>query len=345
MTVTDDEIKHWLLSQSSEFYGRAGQPAEVAIAKSGTALSASVAFPNQTVQVVVKRMPSSTHHTSPVDLAHIHTSLVSNNRCFAICLPKVLGYHEANRWVALEFVSGPTLQKVLQRAITGAPENGYECAALLKACGASLRELNSIHAHAVGISPAARSNASFAQGGRNILADPLVRSYARRIVPAYERLLGRLSSEFWLRVGNQLLLQDAQPKNVIIGAHNRICFIDLDYKAGPAALCAAHFLTSLDRIGMRYLRPGVQTKVRDWKHAFTQSYLNGSSPESAEDLAFFYPWTLIERMRDHVQKRRWLSPYLAFRYAAPLKKFLSTAHSARRLNTPQLFQHAFLRST
>ena len=155
------------------------------------------------------------------------------------------------------------------------------------------------------------------------------RSHALNLLPAFRRagfdgpgeLLELQSSGFFTRVGDRMSIADARPKNIIVRPAGGVSFIDLDCAPAPPALGVALFLVALDRLASRYPYIGAAPARR--KSMFVEAYGAAVDSNLAEDLTFFYPWSVVQMLRQHSAQRPAMRPYLTWYYSRALDRFLT----------------------
>jgi hypothetical protein len=107
-----------------------------------------------------------------------------------------------------------------------------------------------------------------------------------------------------------------------------VVFIDMDYLGGSPAVSLAHYLVSLDRIGLRHPFAWHSQQLAAWKQCFLEHY-SQFCPQVVADLLFFYPWAIVKNFHQQVLYRPRTAWYLARYYGSCLRAFLANALQQR----------------
>jgi len=145
----------------------------------------------------------------------------------------------------------------------------------------------------------------------------------RRFLPEIESVYNRFQKDIFDRKYQNISLVDCQPKNILIPGPRSLRFIDLEFSVTNPWLGIAHFLVSLDRLGLKYPTPSFLAGIASWKKTFLSAYMEGLDSSVVNDLVFLYPATLARVYRWHYRQRRWFKPYLTWYYGNRLKQYFS----------------------
>lgn len=140
-------------------------------------------------------------------------------------------------------------------------------------------------------------------------------------------LFDRLEPGFFDRLGNQVALGDARPKNCIIRPDGTLCFIDLDWSVAPAPLGVGVFLVALDRKASTHPHSPARRRVAAWQRSFVETYASHSDRPVGDELTFFYPWALLQMLKQHSGTRPVFAPLLRWHYGRALDRFLGRLKS------------------
>jgi hypothetical protein len=317
------QVRREFTARGHAFFAETAPPRRVAVRPYRTVLLVRAAFAGGNHQAVVKPLPASGPSSRVERLVALHSRICALSPPFARSVPLILGHDAASRWIAMNYVEGTTLLKLLRRAACFAGWGEHRCEAALRQVGRALAALHRLDARAVGLDQPARANASYLPGFEALWHDPLLALHLPGDFASPARLYERLGESFPARPGRCVLLNDSQPKNVLVSCNGAVRLIDLDFETSSPALGVGHFLASLDRLGARYLPLLPASRVARWKCAFASAYLEQASPTAAADLLFFYPWALLQTFQRH--RRHWprLGRYLAWYYGRQLRRFLT----------------------
>ncbi len=140
-------------------------------------------------------------------------------------------------------------------------------------------------------------------------------------------LYDRLEPGFFDRIGTQLALGDARPKNCIIRPDGTLCFIDLDWSVAPAPLGVGVFLVALDRKASTHPHAPARRRVSAWQRTFVEVYAKRSGRPVGDELTLFYPWALLQMLKQHCGTRPAFAPILRWHYGRALDRFLGRLKS------------------
>jgi len=316
------QVRGEFAARGHTFFAEANPPRRVAVRPYRTVLLVQADFAGVHRQAVVKPLPASGPGSRAERLVSLHSRICTLSPQFARSVPLILGHDPASRWIALNYVEGTPLLTLLRRGAWFAGWGGGRCEAALGQVGRALAALHRLDARVVGLDQPARPNASYLPGFEALWRDPLLGRHLPEGFTAPARLYDRLGASFGARPGRCVLLNDSQPKNVLVSCSGAVRLIDLDFETSNPALGVGHFLASLDRLGARYLPLLPSARVARWKCSFASAYLEQASPTAAADLLFFYPWALLQTFQRH--RRHWprLGRYLAWYYGRQLRRFL-----------------------
>jgi hypothetical protein len=321
--VDDSEhIYSWLWTRGNELVGRTHSPLAVRLKKNKSTHTAWLTFTDAQVRLEIKKLPREAPLDTSPDLFRICRDVIATNPALADNMPRFLGHSPARRHVAMEFIPGNNLERLLMSALRQPATCDGTLTRAVSAAGRVLAALHNIHSDQVGLTRAQRSIASFLDGMRTTVSALRAR---RLLGESAERLISFASviaQPILGHAGAYLLPTDAQPKNILVPLESPVRFIDLDFTAGPRGLGVAFFLVSLDRIALRAIWPRAVENVDNWKRSFVESYLEVSGHEVAREILFFYPWMLVQVMSDHLRRRPLLCWALAARYSRPLHHFV-----------------------
>ena len=312
--VNESGLDSWLRTRGNQLLGRPHPPLTVRLEKNTSTHTAWLGFDDAEIRVAIKELHRDVSEGTSRDLIRICRSVVAINGALTDHLPRFLGCSPTGRHVAMEFIPGWNLERLLMSALRRRAGCDPYPTRVLAASARVLAALHDIRSDRVGLPRSSRSIASFLDGMRRTASSLQEWGLLDRAV---ERLVGAASAAagpILECAGSSLLPTDAQPKNILVPSESRVCFIDLDFTSGPRGLGVAFFLVSLDRIALRSHGSRALEIVDAWKRAFAQSYLEASDPHVAREIDFFYPWMLVQVMSDHLRQRPLLSWPLAARY-------------------------------
>jgi len=303
-------------------------PASVSIHAKNGVLLAEIDIAGVSRKIVVKSTRNNTHLNDPQQLLELHRRICSRDERIARAMPKLLAAQPHYGWLAMEFVEGPTLLAILKESLRKGRRHGDLADQALDDLAMHLSAINRLNADEIGLPPQRCSNRRYLEDFKRAYVGCTFKRFLPPHLDTVEKFYARLPSAFFERTRQQLSLVDCQPKNVIVGRDGRIRFIDIDYCAANPALGLAHFLIGLDRIGLRRPLPRALHQIEQWKRRFLHAYFNRADRCIAEDLAFFYPATLMRVYRWQINDHRWLRPYLTFYYGRRLRQFLQKLPSS-----------------
>lgn len=302
-------------------------PTSLRIERRGTAYIVELAFSTGTRRKVVVKELTSSRFAEADRFLQVHDRVRCASPVLARVLPRCLGTDAENDLLVTEFLDGVALPLALREV---GPRDDRPCPVhALEAVSEALRELHKIPAALVSFSHTPRQNASFVGPFESEWASSPLASHLR---PEYRKFgwLGlRLPSTFFSRVADQLVLVDAQPKNVIVGFDGvSVGLIDLAYEQGSAAMSVSGFLAGLGLLDIG--RPFRQ--CHGVNSLYGRSFLAGYSSEPSaaltEEILFFYPWVIFQLLKSHVHRHPLLKWYLARVYGELLNEFLDMVHES-----------------
>ena len=310
-----------LLERGHQFVGEAAPPLAATVREKNSAVLVTLRFKNSQHRVVVKGIPADAMISTTQELFRVHHRIRSASDHLAASLPRFLGLIPDRDLLVIEFVPGPTLQTLLNRAVFLWLRR--HAAAALAATARSLGEFHRWRAADVGVPCFLRLNRSFLPDmghwwNRTRLVDFLSPQHQR-----LESLYDHLKPAFFDRAGDRLTPYDCQPKNVIVGGEGGVSFVDLDYFGANPVISVAAFLGSLDRIGLRFPAGLSDRLTGAWKRKFLRSYCEHGAEDVVEDLVFFYPWTLVQQHDSLTARHPRLRRYLARYYGGRIDAFVS----------------------
>lgn len=313
------QIGAWLRTTGNELVGRAHPPLSVRLEKRRSIHTAWLRFEDAEIRLAIKKVRHATSEQAGWELIRIYRSVVATNDALAKHVARVLGHSPAGRHVAMDFVPGCNMERLLASDLRPRAGCAPHTIRVLEASARVLATLHAIDAGTVGLPHSGRSIASFLDGMRRTAAGLQARGLLDPQVKRLVRFAAAKAEPILEYAGGSLLLTDAQPKNVLVPIASGVCFIDLDFAAGPCGLGVAFFLVSLDRIALRASWPGAIEVLDEWKRSFVRAYLKASGNSVAQQVAFFYPWMLVQIMSDHLKRRSFFSWPLAARYRGLLR--------------------------
>jgi hypothetical protein len=335
----DRECRRLLLEHGGRLMGEPSPPRRVSLCRRNRARMATLDFGHRVCRVVLKNLRADAHLSTAGELCRVHEHVRRQSQTLAAGTPW-LSDLAIDGWVAWEYIPGLILQDVLS---CEHGRNGGDSDAAQVALGRTaelLAQVNRLSAAAAGLPGPPKPNSDYVEGFAKLWKDSALRRYLPAGFQRPEALLERLSDNFRQRQGDRVLVVDTQPKNIVLDCAQAPRFIDIDYANGNAAINIGHFLVSMDRLGLPR-RSSSRARIDRWKRAFVACYLEHGGPAVAEDVAFFYAWTLIRVTSWHVRLRPWLGPYLrryyGLRLAAFCRRLGQCPHSLDASNTPNLF--------
>lgn len=224
---------------------------------------------------------------------------------------RILGHDDESNAIIMEHVDGFPVSKILQRALFSRMRRD-EAANAVEKVGEILADINAIEEQDVGIETEGRSNESYVDDLIKIskeikMGDYLVNGY--RDIDEFVNSFPKVWKE---RSPKHLIAVDVQPKNVFL-SESGIVLIDPDYAIGNPAMNIAQVFVSIDMIGLRFPLRSCARIIEEWKKLFFLAYKRSEKAyEWAEDdLAFFYPWALLQSYIRHVNNRPMLAKFFA----------------------------------
>jgi hypothetical protein len=294
----------------------------------GRAVRVDLDYGGEQVHAVVKRLPAKTVVSSAAELARISEYLRSSSPRLAQTLMGFVGWDDAHGWVIMEYVRGPSLLDLLQRHLFFPRRDDAPIRKALGRVAQTLAVIGRRRGAEVGLHAPAHHNDAYLAALEDCWSAPVV----RRCLPPDSRstaiIHAHLRRPFYGRVADRVLLVDCQPKNILLPTPDEARFIDPEYTCGNPALMPAHFLMSLDRLGLRFPFRTEWERITAWKECFTAAYAQFAEPWVLDDLLFFYPWSLMRVLRQHAAQRPLLRPYLQWVYGRRLREYLHALDSA-----------------
>ena len=331
----------WLRKRSHLLLNEPSPPQRILVRCKSSAVTATLDFGHSRRQVVVKRHPPAENALEPGVLFAVHESIRAHGEPLAHSLPRFLAYDADHRLIVMEYVAGSTLLKTLTDSLGFFAQTPDETSSLLEEAARVLAALHNLPPDEVGVPPLECPNSIYLARFEKTWNDPLLQRFLPGICRSPKQLYDRLLPSFFAADGRHLILTDPQPKNVLVRGSGQVCFIDVDYSRGNAAIDLAEVLVALDRLGLRHPLPSSALKIEMWKRSFLGAYYRHGDTAVALDLIFFYCYMLLQAMREHMTRRPWFRRYLTSYYARRLRQFLSTLMHATpsdvRRPTPELF--------
>ena len=315
-----EPVRRFVQERVARRLGIAADEAVVRIERRGTTYLVSVEGQGVTSRCVVCPRIREDHIQDAGELQRVHGVVRGGSEELARGLPMVLDVEPQQQWVVFEYLAGAPLLEVLKTGLRrGNVQSGLEA---LRQTGCLLAQINGFSAAKLGLGQPLALHAEYVRQMDLCTADPLV----RRWLPedgCWQAALARVTGEdFEKRYGDRLMLVDCQPKNVLVTEAGDARCIDIDYATGSPALNVAHFLISLDRLGLRHPQARRQRLLAECKAAFVQAYLEVGEPWIGQDLAFFYAWLLMRCIRQHANLHPLLGGYIRRSYGRRLQRLL-----------------------
>ncbi len=341
------QARQYLLAEGHRLFEQPGAPRKVELRRHRTVLFATLTFGDTVARAVVKPVDETARVVDPAGLCALHERVRGEAADSAAHLPWLRPGPAGAGWLVAEFFPGETLLTCADRALK---RGGAEAAVFVDALGRAADALARVHripAAAVALVPAIgretdpEPNGKYLAGFNELwIGSPLCRMLPEAYHGGPAPLLDRLGAGFADRVGDKLLIVDSQPKNIVVSANRQPRFIDIDYSCGNPAMATAHFLVSLDRLGLKRPLAGAG-RIDRWKRLFVARYGRGCDAETLRDVLFFYPWLLLRVSGWHTGIRNWLGPLLRRFYARRLSEFCLRVSSAGALDTPEAVADLF----
>jgi hypothetical protein len=331
MIDTTAQVRDYFTSGGHIIVGQARPPERVDVRRIGTAYLATLRYGAQAIRTIVKPLAPDSWLHDPTLLYHVHYRLQNADPLLSRVLNNMVAPVAERGWVIVEYVAGLSLREVLGRALRFPVLHNTQPSILLAQTARALAALNQIDAVQARLPLAPQANVSYVEKLEECWADPCIQPYLPQLWRAGPPA-GIVGSSFRGRgrIGDRVILIDCQPKNILIPCRGEVRFIDQDYGVGNPALGLAFFLVTLDRLGLRHPLPWQRARIAAWKAVFLESYFQNADPWIAEDLPFFYAWTLARQLRRHVLGPRWgrwlFRPYIRWSYGRHLREFLSAYH-------------------
>jgi hypothetical protein len=306
----------YLRDRGAELIGESGRPSQITIRPIGTAIIATLSFGARSHRVVLKRTTNNASIRSSSQLAGILNSLRAAPDLQS-ALPAVLGFDDGLHLIALAWVEGHPLSTAVRSYIK---DGGVAPAADLAMTGHLVSRIQQVDGALLIGDDATRSPMTFL-GSFDHEPRLFHRANLEAGFSSAEQYWAQFSRPFLESRGRELFLIDGRPKNTIVRTDASPCFIDLDFAAAPVGIGIAAFLVALDRLGIWYRSQQQQWRLTQLQREFVRGYAS-STAYLAEHVGFFYPWTLLEMLRQHATARPLLRPWLRMYYRARLERFL-----------------------
>jgi len=318
------DLDNYLLLHSQRILNLSFTPTEVSIRPHETVWFANLRSGDETRDLVVKEQ--SKYGVGGLEsLFSVHCQLRKRIPFVSDRTVEFLGIDSDRSLLFLEAVQGLSLTELLQRSFRQrAP--AFFAAETLDQLARVLSAVHDLEPTDLGLAPALRPYEELRIDLQKKLEDPAI---SRWLPARYRRLdsfYRRLQEPLWDESSERLLFADLQPKNILVRPDGRICLIDIDYYLGRPAWNLAGTLVNLDLLAIR--RPtGPSLRITaNWKRILVDSYmatLSSDGRQIAEELVFFYPWSLLRLYRQHLQRRAFMKPFLSWFYCRLLTYFFS----------------------
>ena len=297
----------------------------------GTAAIATMKFADSNATLVLKSLPPNAQRyaSTAEDLCRLQNKVRNSDERLASSLPPLEVTGPSKQWIVMKFVRGRTLEDVLRdnrwRAWNGGTSEAREALKTLANITACIHRINPA---SVDLDFKSRPNATYFAH----LEKHWHTSIVPKLLPAHFRkpdgLWEFLPSKFALRQTARLFLADLQPKNVIVDDEGKLHLIDPGYGSGHPAMAVGFFLNSINQLSLSYRHWVSPTTIKTYQRTFLSAYLGRVGQGVAQDLIFFYPWTLIETARLHSQRQPNLWPGLRTVYTLYMRQYLRSLESA-----------------
>jgi hypothetical protein len=225
---------------------------------------------------------------------------------------------EGGGWLALDYVEGVSLDTFLSSHAT----SSVAYSLVFKRLGKIAATLHAI--------PASRLDIPLVQQSVRDYKEPLEKGWdsfvIKSMLPFRMRtptsLYRALAPSIWSQVRNQALMVDFQPKNVLVDECLKISLIDPDFASGNPAMNVSFFLNGLSQLAFGHRNWVSPQIVASCQKIFLESYLSEVTLQLDHELAFFFPWTIVETGRLHAARSR--APLGAARllYTVLLRRYL-----------------------
>ena len=234
----------------------------------------------------------------------------------------ILGHNDESNAIIMDYVDGFPVLKLLQKALF-TRRGKIEATNALEKTGSILADINSIEEENIGIKTKGRSNESYIDDFNEIAKEIKVSNYLVNGGQDLTRFVSGFSKDWKERTPKHLIAVDVQPKNVFLTTGG-IVLIDPDYAIGNPAMNIAQVLVSIDQLGMKFPLRGHIRIIEEWKKHFLLAYKQSENayPWVDEDLAFFYPWALLQSYVRHIGYRPMFAKYFARWYRARVGKLI-----------------------
>ncbi len=321
-----------LRERGREFVAAPTLPLEFDLELRGTAVLAALRASGFSRRIVLKSSALNVGIREACALQRALRLIAASNPRLASGLPTILGADAETGMLVMEHVEGEHLLARLRREC-GSPRDSAATRALFAEAAVLLAAVHRLPAAEMLPAMPVRRQRSFVPQFLHLAAS-FTAAFRRAGFARPEQLLDRLSSEFFNRPGDRVLLVDARPKNMLIRPAGGLCFFDLDCQAAPAGVGLGAFVAALDRFGSRYPGDSAQARLAAWKRTFVRAYCDAAGGPIGEDLTFFYPWTLLQMYDQHSRQRPWMRSYFHWYYGRRLEAFLrplaatASAHAA-----------------
>ncbi len=323
-------IRRFAQEQGSYFFQEPTAPKSIDVKRRERVSFVTLRYPGGDRKLVLKNVTDNTESKRPSQILQVHQLIASENPELAAYFPKITGIDETLGWIAMEYIPGGTLEALLKRELLVGTRASGEIERYLADIARIFRETGKLNLGETHFSSLKWPNTKIVAAYDTIFTDSALRRYLPKNVDGVKEIFTQFGSDVFSRVYRSLVIVDCQPKNILVQDSGHLRLMDPDYSVANPALAVAHFLASLDRIGVTHLTKASQSKIAYWKSRLVAAYQAGADSVFAKELLFLYPWVLVRVCRWHVASRRWFGPYLRWYYGSLLRGFLT-----RMADTPK----------
>jgi serine/threonine protein kinase len=325
------DIKNLLLQSDLTFFGFSDFPEKIRIVRTIRRTMATLYFCELHWGKECRRVCIKEFRESPAvnvaRLYNLHEQLESTIQNLEISFPKLLDYNSRHSLIFMEFISGETLENRIARSFWGGKNSAEICFSALRVIAARLASFHQVEVPNSAIFfQAAQSNISYLATLEKVCQFPLVRACLPSGHNTVTCLLKNLSPQFWKRHERRLLLEDFQPKNILVNDSTKVSFIDINYGLGHPFLNVAHFLTQLARMRQRWLLPRADRMIRIYQDFFLEHYFQSASLSLQQDLPFFRLWSMVFSLIEQCNRHRLLRPYIQRFYCKEISQLILHFH-------------------
>ena len=317
-----DELKSYLESGAGKQISFVGEYESVVLKEHETVVITDFINTDRVQRCVIKEAGKRWKVRDSATLCSINSRLRDLSPALKHALPCIEVFGPTESWLAMEYVDGCTLDSF----ITASRSSPDRISDVFYRLGKIVAELHSISAIHVGLPESEKCNSLYKQSFEESWPEYMLKPFLPSGQKHTDNLYKYINNEVWTRQPGRVLMIDFQPKNILVRDNGDISLIDPDFSSGNPALAIGFFLNALNQLSFSHRNWASFEIISRCQQAFLKSYLEKMGSWLADDLLFFYPWTIVETSKMHAMRSRFPTPILKLFYSYFLRRFL------RRLN-------------